>query len=42
MLQRSLCDNLALLEGVLLLPKDVILGQLMSMTIEVEDLTTIS
>jgi hypothetical protein len=36
-LKQSLCDNGVLPEGILLLPKDVILGQKMSMTIEVAD-----
>jgi hypothetical protein len=42
MLWQPLCDNGVLLEGVLLLPKDVILGQPTSMAIEVADLAAMS
>jgi hypothetical protein len=35
MLQRSLCDNDVFLKGIPLLPKDVILGQPMSMAIKI-------
>jgi hypothetical protein len=42
MLRQSLCDNIVLLEDVLLLPELMILGQPASMTIEVVHLASMS